>query len=54
MPIPDYETLMRPLLEVFADGAEHPFRDIKEKLAVHHFVLTPEERVAAARRTNAE
>ena len=43
MPIPDYQTLMRPLLDVLADGAEHPLRDIKEKLAAH-FELTPDER----------
>jgi len=43
MPVPDYQTLMRPLLEVLVDGAEHPLRDIKEKLAVH-FALTPDER----------
>lgn len=43
MPIPDYQTLMRPLLEVLADDAEHPLRDIKDKVAIH-FDLTPDER----------
>lgn len=43
MPIPDYQTLMRPILELLADGAEHPLRNIKETLAVQ-FALTPDER----------
>lgn len=43
MPVPDYQTLMRPLLEVLGDGAEHPLREIKERLAAH-FALTPDER----------
>jgi len=43
MPIPDYQTLMRPLLEALADGAEHPLKEIKERLAVH-FALTAAER----------
>jgi len=43
MAIPDYQTLMRPLLEVLGDNKEHPLREIKEHLAAH-FSLTPDER----------
>lgn len=43
MSIPDYQTIMRPLLEILSDGNEHPLREIKEGLAVH-FALTPDER----------
>ena len=43
MAIPDYQTLMRPLLEVLGDGSEHPLRDIRERLAAH-FSLTSDER----------
>ncbi len=43
MSIPDYQTLMRPLLEVLSDREEHPLREIKEKLGVH-FSLTTDER----------
>src|SRR4051812_14568864 len=43
MPIPDYQTIMRPLLDLLADGREHPLRDLKASLA-DHFALTDEER----------
>ena len=43
MPIPDYQTLMLPLLEVAADGSEQSFRTSVERLA-EEFSLTPEER----------
>lgn len=43
MPIPDYESAMRPLLQLAADGAEHRFREAVEKLAVH-FQLSDAER----------
>lgn len=33
MPIPDYQTLMRPLLQLAADGQEHKLRDASETLA---------------------
>ncbi len=33
MPVPDYESLMFPLLRGLADGAEHHARDLREKLA---------------------
>jgi restriction system protein len=43
VPIPDYQSIMRPLLELLADGAEHPLRNLKAHLA-DDFALTPEER----------
>ena len=33
MPVPDYESLMLPLLRALADGAEYPVRDLRERLA---------------------
>jgi restriction system protein len=33
MSIPDYQTLMLPLLTLAADGHEHRFRDAVEQLA---------------------
>lgn len=43
MPIPDYQTLMLPLLRFARDGAEHPFREALDKLA-DEFSLTDDER----------
>lgn len=43
MPIPDYETLMLPLLRLAADGDEHRIGDAVDKLA-REFNLTDEER----------
>ncbi|WP_137818365.1 restriction endonuclease [Pseudomonas sp. 2FG] len=43
MPIPDFQTLMRPLLELHKDGLEHLNRDLVEKLA-EQFSLTEDER----------
>ncbi|TAE90738.1 MAG: restriction endonuclease [Verrucomicrobia bacterium] len=43
MPIPDFQTLMRPLLEAHADYNEHLNRDLVERLA-DQFQLTEEER----------
>ena len=43
MAIPDYQTLMLPLLRIAADGAEHRFRSVVEQLAVE-FQLTDDER----------
>lgn len=45
MAIPDYETLMLPLLEVAADGNEHSMRDARDQLACK-FSLTGEEQNA--------
>jgi hypothetical protein len=33
MPIPDYPSLMLPVLKLSADGEEHRFRDVVERLA---------------------
>ncbi len=43
MAIPDYETLMLPLLEFLSDGAEHSMEQATEHIA-SRFELTPEER----------
>ena len=42
MPIPDYQTLMLPLLRCFADGKEHSSQDLVNTLA-REFSLSPEE-----------
>lgn len=42
MAIPDYQTLMKPLLEVISDGNPHPMGGVVEALA-KRFGLTPEE-----------
>ncbi|MEN8260133.1 MAG: restriction endonuclease, partial [Pseudomonadota bacterium] len=43
MPIPDFQTLMRPLLELHRDGEEHVNRDLVNALA-EQFSLAEEER----------
>ena len=43
MPIPDFQSLMRPLLELAADGAEHSMADAREHLA-ERLGVTEEER----------
>jgi len=43
MPIPDFQSTMRPLLEVLSDGKEWRMRDVTEALA-SRFQLTPQER----------
>jgi restriction system protein len=43
MAIPDYQTIMFPLLQLAGDGKEHLFRDTVTKLA-DQFALTAEER----------
>lgn len=53
MPIPDYETLMKPLLLKLADGQIHSMTDLIQRLA-DDFKLTEEERsarIASGRRT---
>ncbi len=42
MPIPDFQTIMLPLLRLAGDHAEHSLRQTREVLA-QHFALTPEE-----------
>lgn len=41
--IPDFQTLMLPLLRLISDGQEHKFRDLIERLAVE-FDVTDKER----------
>ncbi len=41
--IPDYQTLMLPLLKILSDGQEHSYRDLIENLAAE-FKLTDEDR----------
>jgi len=43
MPIPDFQTLMKPVLSLYQDGQEHKTVDIVEELA-DDFGLTDEER----------
>src|SRR5690348_8818408 len=43
MPIPDYQTLMLPILRLASDGEEHRFRDAVEMLA-GEFGISDEER----------
>ena len=43
MPVPDYQTLMLPLLKVAGDGHEHRATDVADRLA-RDFKLTEEER----------
>lgn len=43
MAIPDYQTIMLPLLRLAADGSEHQFREAVERLA-DEFKLTDSER----------
>ncbi len=42
MTIPDFQTIMLPLLQQFSDGKEHSLNEILEKLA-HHYSLTDQE-----------
>ncbi len=42
MAIPDFQTVMRPLLELLSDGNEHAIAAIRTQLATH-FALTPDE-----------
>lgn len=44
MAIPDYQTLMRPLLAKLADGQVHALKELREALTVE-FRLTPDETV---------
>jgi restriction system protein len=43
MPVPDFQTIMLPLLTSLKDRQEHGYRELIESLAVH-FQLSPEER----------
>jgi len=43
MAIPNYQSIMLPLLQALADGELHPLADLRERLGAH-FSLTPDER----------
>lgn len=43
MTVPDYQTIMLPLLKLVSDNNEHRFRDAVNALA-DHFHLTEDER----------
>jgi restriction system protein len=43
--IPDFQTIMRPLLVVLADGQEHNVGAMRDELA-KHFSLTPDDLAA--------
>ncbi len=42
MPIPDFQTLMLPVLHLAGDGAEHPISEIRQRIA-RDLELTPDE-----------
>jgi restriction system protein len=43
MPIPDFQSVMRPLMDDISDGKEHAIRETLDRLG-DHFKLTEEER----------
>jgi len=43
MPIPDFQTLMRPLLQLASDGREHSIKEVVSELA-SEFMLSEQER----------
>jgi restriction system protein len=43
MAIPDFRTVMRPLLECYADRTPRRIAEVEDELA-RHFMLTPEQR----------
>lgn len=45
MPIPDYQTLMLPLLKIAGDGAVHTKRDVVTSLAAHFGVTEEEQKI---------
>lgn len=42
MPIPDYQSLLRPVLQASADGQEHSMAELRDKIAAE-LHLTPED-----------
>lgn len=51
MPIPDYQTMMQPLLRFAADGNEHTFREAVEHIA-NTYALTEDDRAQKLSRGN--
>ena len=43
MPIPDYQTLMLPVLQLASDGQEHKFRDAVEQLSLYFQISDAEQ-----------
>jgi len=43
MPIPDFQSVMRPLMDVLSDGKEHSMRETLDRLG-NHFQLAEEDR----------
>lgn len=43
MPIPDYQTLMLPVLQLASDGHEHKFRDAVEQLSLYFQISDAEQ-----------
>ncbi|MET0050197.1 MAG: restriction endonuclease [Candidatus Thiodiazotropha sp.] len=53
MPIPDHQTIMRPLLALISDDKPHPISELDQRLT-EHFNLTPDEikqRIPSGRQT---
>ena len=42
MPIPDFQTLMLPVLQLAGDGTQHRIADMRERLAVDLSLTTDE------------
>ena len=42
MPVPDYQSLMLPVLKALADGAETPISEVRERVAAAER-LTPDD-----------
>ena len=42
MPVPDFQSLLLPVLRFAADGKDHPMADLRERIATD-VKLTPEE-----------
>ena len=45
MPIPDFQTLMGPLLTLARDGKDHSFQECQDKLAIQFIVSDDERRI---------
>ena len=43
MPVPDFQSFFKPLLEIATDGKEHSLKEAREKIA-EYFNLTDEDR----------
>ena len=44
MPIPDYQSLMLPLLKSISDGQEHLMTDVIRRILSNQFALTDEKK----------